>query len=59
MGSILRLYREWTRSGDREFLERLWPAAKRALEFAFEYEEWDPDADGVLSGTQHIHPDTN
>jgi non-lysosomal glucosylceramidase len=53
MGSILRLYREWTRSGDREFLERLWPAAKRALEFAFEYGEWDPDADGVLAGTQH------
>ncbi|MFB6295781.1 MAG: GH116 family glycosyl-hydrolase [Halobacteriales archaeon] len=53
MGSILRLYREWTRSGDDEFLDRLWPAAKRALEFAFAYEEWDPDADGVLSGTQH------
>lgn len=53
MGSILRLYREWTRAGDREFLKRLWPAAKRALDFAFEYEEWDPDADGVLSGTQH------
>jgi uncharacterized protein (DUF608 family) len=53
MGTILRLYREWTYSGDDAFLRRLWPEAKRCLEFAFEYEEWDPDENGVLEGSQH------
>jgi uncharacterized protein (DUF608 family) len=53
MGTIMRLYREWRFSGDDAFLERLWPHAKRALEFAFEYEEWDPDEDGVMTGEQH------
>jgi uncharacterized protein (DUF608 family) len=53
MGSVMRLYREWTRSGDDGFLEELWPHAKRAIEFAFKHEEWDPDADGLLTGAQH------
>jgi uncharacterized protein (DUF608 family) len=52
-GTVLRLYREWLFSGDDAFLERLWPAARRALEFAFEHDDWDPDADGVMEGAQH------
>jgi uncharacterized protein (DUF608 family) len=53
MGTVMRLYREWTRSGDGDFLEALWPHARRALEFAFDHEEWDPDEDGLLEGEQH------
>lgn len=53
MGTVMRLYREWRYSGDDDFLAELWPDAKRALEFAFEYAEWDPDEDGVLEGQQH------
>ena len=53
MGSILRLYREWKFSGDDEFLRRLWPAARSTLEFAINYEEWDPNSDGVMTGRQH------
>lgn len=51
MGTILKLYREWALSGDDEFLRRLWPGAKRALEFAWTH--WDKDRDGVMEGEQH------
>ena len=51
MGCILKLYREWQISGDDEFLKRLWPNAKRALEFSWKF--WDADRDGVMEGEQH------
>ncbi|MGA9364262.1 MAG: GH116 family glycosyl-hydrolase [Bacteroidota bacterium] len=51
MGTVMKLYREWKFSGDREFLEELWPEAKRALEYAWEY--WDKDRNGILEGEQH------
>ena len=51
MGCILKLYREWLLSGDRAFLEELWPHAKRALTFA--WKGWDADKDGVMEGEQH------
>jgi len=51
MGTILKLYREWLLSGDRAFLERLWPAAKRALDYALV--RWDHDGNGVMEADQH------
>ena len=51
LGSVLRVYREWLLSGDRAWLERVWPGVKRALGFASA--QWDPDGDGVLEGRQH------
>lgn len=51
MGCILKLYREWQVSGDDQWLRKLWPAAKKALEFAWSY--WDRDHDGVMEGEQH------
>ncbi|HEY1679143.1 MAG TPA: GH116 family glycosyl-hydrolase [Candidatus Sulfotelmatobacter sp.] len=51
MGCILKLYREWQISGDDEFLKKLWPNAKLALEFAWKF--WDADRDGVMEGEQH------
>ncbi|HEY3266149.1 MAG TPA: GH116 family glycosyl-hydrolase [Armatimonadota bacterium] len=56
MGSILRLYREWRICGDMDFLMRLWPRAKAALEFAWSpanSDGWDADRDGVMEGIQH------
>ena len=35
MGCVMKLYREWQLCGDTEWLRRLWPEAKRALEFAW------------------------
>lgn len=51
LGTIIRLYREWKLSGDNEFLKRLWPNVKKALDFAFTY--WDSDGDCVLDSQQH------
>ncbi len=51
MGCILKLYREWQISGDDAFLRKMWPNAKRALEFAWKF--WDADKDGVMEGEQH------
>lgn len=52
-GCLVKLYREWQLSGDDEFLARLWPAARRSLEFAWEPGSWDADGDGVAEGCQH------
>jgi non-lysosomal glucosylceramidase len=51
LGGILKVYREWLLCGDDAWLERLWPHAKRALEYAWKY--WDRDKDGVMEGIQH------
>lgn len=54
---VMKLYREWTLSGDEEFLRRMWPGARRALEYA--WREWDKDRDGVMEGDQHNTYDIN
>jgi non-lysosomal glucosylceramidase len=53
MGQIMRLHFDWRISGDTEWLRKLWPAAKRALEFAWVPGGWDADRDGVMEGVQH------
>ena len=51
MGSILRVYREWLLSADRDFLDQVWPGVKRAIGFASAH--WDRDNDHVLDAVQH------
>lgn len=51
LGCVMRLYRDWKMSGDREFLAGLWEQTKSALEYAFRV--WDTDRDLVLDGEQH------
>ena len=53
MGCLMKLYRDWQLSGDTEWLRRLWPNAKRALEFAWVKGGWDANKDGVAEGVQH------
>ena len=55
MGYIIKIYREWRHTGDDEWLEEMYPSAKRALEFAWvdTFVKWDPDRDGVITGRQH------
>ena len=55
-GTILRVYREFLISGDREWLAAIWPQVKRSLEFAWSDENtdrWDPQQSGILTGRQH------
>jgi uncharacterized protein (DUF608 family) len=51
MGSILRAYREWQLSGDKSWLQMIWPGLKRAIAYAGNH--WDTDGDNVLDGRQH------
>ncbi|HLL90591.1 MAG TPA: GH116 family glycosyl-hydrolase, partial [Tepidisphaeraceae bacterium] len=55
---VVMLYREWRLSGDDAWLARLWPAAKRAVEFCWRPGSWDADRDGVMEGCQHNTLDT-
>ncbi|MBE6653395.1 MAG: hypothetical protein E7610_08300 [Ruminococcaceae bacterium] len=56
MGSVLRFYREWKRSGDDEWLRRYWGTVKKTLEYAWSpdnHDLWDPHRTGVIRGRQH------
>lgn len=53
MGCIMHLYRDWQLSGDDDFLEKLWPRARKAMEFCWIPGGWDADRDGVMEGSQH------
>jgi len=51
LGTIVRAYREWSLSGDDDFLRKLWPKLKLAL--AYTQKEWDKDGDELLEARQH------
>ena len=53
MGALMRLYRDWTLSGDDAALRKLWQRARKAMEFAWLDKGWDPNRDGVMEGAQH------
>jgi uncharacterized protein (DUF608 family) len=53
MGCIIKLYRDWQLCGDDGWLRKLWPQAKKALEFCWIPGGWDADRDGVMEGCQH------
>lgn len=51
LGRVINLYRDWQISGDLNFLKKLWPQAKKALEYA--WLGWDKNRDGLLEDEQH------
>ncbi len=53
MGVLMRLYMDWRLTGDMDWLRRIWPKAKKALEFSWIPGGWDEDRDGVMEGCQH------
>jgi len=50
LSTISKSYREYLRSVDRTWLDRMWPRIKRAMDWAME--EYDPDGNGVIEGAQ-------
>lgn len=53
MGTIMKFYREWQLSGDKDFLMKHWPKIKTALSYAWIENGWDGNQDGVMEGVQH------
>jgi len=51
LGGMLKLYRDWQISGDRPWLERMYPLARRGLEYAIA--TWDPHERGGLFEPHH------
>ena len=51
LGGIIKVYREWLVSGDRVWLERMYPLAKRSLDFCIE--NWDPRRRGLVEEPHH------
>jgi non-lysosomal glucosylceramidase len=51
LGKIINLYRDWQISGDTEFLKKLWPKARKVLDYTWAV--WDADKDGLIEGEQH------
>jgi len=51
LGGIMKVYREWQISGDRQWLERMYPFAKRSLDYCIH--QWDPRRVGALEEPHH------
>ncbi|MCL1909796.1 MAG: non-lysosomal glucosylceramidase [Kiritimatiellaeota bacterium] len=51
LGGIMKLHREWKISGDLKFLKKMWPAAKKSLEYCIG--TWDPERAGALVEPHH------
>lgn len=51
MGCVLRAWREWQLSGDRAWLQAIYPGVARAVDYA--HQHWDQDGDGIPDGRQH------
>jgi uncharacterized protein (DUF608 family) len=51
LGGILKLWRDWQISGDTDWLRRLYPLAKRSLDFCIS--AWDPNRQGALFEPHH------
>src|SRR5690606_17481470 len=50
LGAILKTYREYRATGDRDWLESVWPSVTNALRHV--WTEFDPDHHGVIEAEQ-------
>ncbi len=51
LGGIMKVFREWQISGDQDWLKRMYPLAKRSLDYCIR--TWDPDHRGALFEPHH------
>ena len=51
LGGILKLYRDWQISGNRSWLQSLYPSVKRSLDYGID--TWDPERKGGLFEPHH------
>jgi uncharacterized protein (DUF608 family) len=53
MGAIMHSYLDWRQSGDKLWLQSMWPRIRRAIAFAWIQGGWDPAKSGVAVGAQN------
>jgi uncharacterized protein (DUF608 family) len=51
LGGIMKVFRDWEISGDLAWLKKMYPLAKRSLDYCIR--EWDPDHKGGLFEPHH------
>jgi len=51
LGGIMKVYRDWQISGDTDWLKKMYPLAKRSLDYCIG--AWDPDHRGGLFEPHH------
>jgi uncharacterized protein (DUF608 family) len=51
LGGVMKVYREWQVSGDRQWLERIYPLVKKSMDFCIE--NWDPRRRGIVEEPHH------
>ena len=51
LGGIMKVYRDWQISGDMDWLKKMYPLAKRSLDYCIR--TWDPDHRGGLFEPHH------
>src|SRR3984885_5771220 len=51
LGGIMKVFRDWQISGDAAWLKKMFPLAKRSLDYCIR--EWDPDHKGGLFEPHH------
>ncbi|HXS77795.1 MAG TPA: GH116 family glycosyl hydrolase [Terracidiphilus sp.] len=51
LGGIMKVYRDWQISGDAAWLKRMYPLAKRSIDYCIA--TWDPDHQGGLFEPHH------
>jgi hypothetical protein len=51
LGGIMKVFRDWQISGDLAWLHKMYPLAKRSLDYCIR--EWDPDHKGALFEPHH------
>ena len=51
LGGVMKVYREWQISGDHAWLERMYPLAKRSMDWCTAH--WDPDRTGLVVEPHH------
>jgi uncharacterized protein (DUF608 family) len=51
LGGIMKVFRDWQISGDSDWLKKMYPLAKRSLDYGIR--TWDPDRQGALFEPHH------
>jgi uncharacterized protein (DUF608 family) len=51
LGGVMKVYRDWQISGDRQWLQKLYPLVKRSIDYCIR--TWDPDHRGLLFEPHH------
>jgi uncharacterized protein (DUF608 family) len=51
LGGIMKVYRDWQISGDRDWLVRIYPQVQKSLKYCIA--TWDPDRKGALFEPHH------